>query len=63
VVKLDGEEALATRTIVIATGAQYNKLALPNVERFEGNGVYYGATFMESQLCMGEEAAVVGGGN
>jgi len=60
---LDGGETLATRTIVIAAGAQYNKLALPNVGKFEGNGVYYGATFMESQLCVGEEAAVVGGGN
>ena len=63
VVNLDDEEALATRTIVIATGAQYKKLALPNLERFEGNGVYYGATYMESQLCTGEEVAVVGGGN
>jgi thioredoxin reductase (NADPH) len=62
-VELDAGEALATRTIVIATGAQYNKLALPNVRQFEGNGVYYGATYMESQLCVGEEVAVVGGGN
>jgi len=62
-VKLDGGEALATRTIVIATGAQYNKLALPNLSQFEGNGVYYGATYIESQLCQGEEVAVVGGGN
>ena len=62
-VKLDGGEALATRTIVIATGAQYNKLALPNLGQFEGSGVYYGATYMESQLCQGEEVAVVGGGN
>jgi len=62
-VKLDDEEALATRTIVIATGAHYNKLALPGLERFEGNGMYYGATYMESQLCTGEEVAVVGGGN
>jgi thioredoxin reductase (NADPH) len=62
-VNLDGGEALATHTIVIATGAQYNKLALPNLEQFEGNGVYYGATHMESQLCVGEEVAVVGGGN
>jgi len=62
-VKLDGGEALATRTIVIATGAQYNKLSLPNLAQFEGNGVYYGATYMESQLCQGEEVAVVGGGN
>ncbi|HEY6340038.1 MAG TPA: FAD-dependent oxidoreductase [Bryobacteraceae bacterium] len=63
VVKLDGEEALTTRTIVIATGAQYNKLALPNLGRFEGNGVYYAATYMESQFCTAEEVAVVGGGN
>ena len=62
-VKLDGGEELAARTIVIATGAQYNKPALPNLEQFEGNGVYYGATYMESQLCTGEEVAVVGGGN
>ena len=62
-VKLDGEETLATRTIVIATGAQYNKLPLPNLVQFEGDGVYYGATYMESQLCLGEEVAVVGGGN
>ena len=62
-VKLDGGEELATRTIVIATGAQYNRLALPNLTRFEGNGVYYGATHMESQLCIDEEVAVVGGGN
>jgi thioredoxin reductase (NADPH) len=63
VVKLDGGEELHTRTIVIAAGAQYSKLALPNLGQFEGNGVYYGATFMESQLCVGEEVAVVGGGN
>jgi thioredoxin reductase (NADPH) len=61
-VELDGE-TLATRTIVVATGAQYKKLALPNLDRFEGNGIYYGATYMESQLCGGEEVAVVGGGN
>ena len=63
VVKLDGGEALAARAIVIATGAQYNKLRAAELERFDGNGVYYGATYMESQLCGGEEIAVVGGGN
>ncbi len=48
---------------MIATGAQYNKPRLPNLERFEGEGIYYGATYMESQLCEGLESAVVGGGN
>ncbi len=52
-----------TRTVIIATGAQYRKLPLANLPRFEGMGVYYGATFMEAQLCTGEEVIVVGGGN
>jgi thioredoxin reductase (NADPH) len=51
------------RTVVIATGAEYRKLALPNLSQFEGAGVYYGATFIESQLCGGDEVIVVGGGN
>jgi len=62
-VVLDTGEALATRTIVVATGAQYNKLQVPNLSKFEGAGIYYGATFIESQVCEGEEVAVVGGGN
>ena len=62
-VVLDGGEEVTARTIVIATGAQYNKPRLPNLERFEGEGIYYGATYMESQLCEGLETTVVGGGN
>jgi thioredoxin reductase (NADPH) len=62
-VVLDCGDELAARSIVIASGAQYNKPQLPNLERFEGDGIYYGATFMESQLCGGDEVAVVGGGN
>jgi len=62
-VMLDSGEALSARTVVIATGAQYNKPRLENLEKFEGEGIYYGATYIESQLCGGEEVAVVGGGN
>jgi thioredoxin reductase (NADPH) len=51
------------RTIVIASGAQYRKLPVENMTRFEGVGVYYGATRMEAQLCEGDEVIVVGGGN
>ena len=60
---LEDDTKLATRTIVIATGAQYNRPPLPNLSKFEGLGVYYGATFMESQLCEGDDLIVVGGGN
>lgn len=62
-VLLDGGDPLATRAIVIATGAQYNKLDIGGLEKYEGKGIYYGATYIEAQLCSGEEAAVVGGGN
>jgi len=60
---LDDGRAISARAIVIATGAQYNKPAIANLQKFEGQGVYYGATFMESQLCQGEDVIVVGGGN
>ncbi len=60
---LDDGSSLATRAIVIATGAQYNKLHVDNLAKFEGKGIYYGATFIESQLCLDEEVIVVGGGN
>jgi thioredoxin reductase (NADPH) len=58
-----GGQRIPTRTIVIATGAEYRRLPIANIAQFEGAGVYYGATFMEAQLCTGEEVIVVGGGN
>jgi thioredoxin reductase (NADPH) len=63
IIELENGARISTRTIVIATGAQYRKLPLKNLSRFEGAGVYYGATFVEAQLCGGEEVIVVGGGN
>jgi thioredoxin reductase (NADPH) len=58
----DGQ-VLRTRTIIIATGARYRKLDLPSLARYEGAGVFYSATFLESQLCKGNEVAIVGGAN
>jgi len=58
----DGQR-LPARAVIIATGAEYRRLPIDNLPRFEGAGVYYAATFMESQLCAGEEVAVVGAGN
>src|SRR5688572_110201 len=63
VVGIGGGRGVAARAIVIATGAQYRKLACLRLNSFEGAGVYYVATFMESQLCTGEAVVVVGGGN
>jgi thioredoxin reductase (NADPH) len=63
IVELESGARIPTRTIVIATGAEYRRPPCKNLSHFEGAGVYYGATFVESQLCGGEEVIVVGGGN
>src|ERR1700675_3686033 len=62
-IEIDGGARLPAPTIIIASGAEYRTLPLHNLSSFEGAGVYYGATFIEAQLCGNEEVIVVGGGN
>jgi thioredoxin reductase (NADPH) len=62
-VVLDNGSALAARAVIISTGAQYNKPGISNLKNFEGQGIYYGATYIESQLCGNDDVIVVGGGN
>ena len=62
-VELDDGGRVQGRTIIIAAGSRYRKLAIPNVDQFEGVGIYYGATQVEAPMCQNEEVAVVGGGN
>ncbi len=58
----DGQEVRA-RAVVIASGARYRRLDVPDYERFEGRGIYYAATAMEGKLCQDKHVIVVGGGN
>ena len=62
-VQIDDGPRVPGRAVVIATGAEYRRPSLENLSRFEGAGVYYGATFVEAQLCGGDDVIVVGGGN
>ena len=62
-IEIDDGHSVAGRTVVIATGAQYRKLPLKNLDGFEGMGIYFGATFIEAQMCGEDEVIVVGGGN
>jgi thioredoxin reductase (NADPH) len=62
-VGLEDGRTVAARAVVIASGARYRKLAVPDYARYEGKGIHYAATAMEAKLCAGEEVAVVGGGN
>jgi thioredoxin reductase (NADPH) len=63
VVRIEGGERVEARCVLIATGADYRKLDVPNRERFDGLGVYYAATQTELVSCRGSEVVVVGGGN
>jgi thioredoxin reductase (NADPH) len=62
-IELDNGDTVHGRTVIVATGAQYNRLPVPELERFEGAGVYYAATTAEAQLCYGSPVVIVGGGN
>jgi len=60
---VDCGQNIRARTVVIASGAQYNKPDIDNLKKFEGQGIYYGATYIEAQLCGRDDSIVVGGGN
>ncbi len=62
-IHMDDGTCVRARAVLVASGAEYRKPALPNLARFEGAGVYYAATQMESQLCVNDAVVVVGGGN
>ena len=62
-IDLEDGTSITSKAIVIATGANYRRLPIHDLSRFEGAGIYYGATFVEAQLCSGEDVIVVGGGN
>ena len=62
-VSFDDGETVPAKSVIIATGAQYNRLPLDRLADFEGVGVYYAATQAEAQACGTSPAAVVGGGN
>jgi thioredoxin reductase (NADPH) len=62
-IELEDGQRIATRSVVIATGASYRKLDVPNYDKYEGQGIHYAATWLEGNLCSNEEVIVVGGGN
>jgi thioredoxin reductase (NADPH) len=62
-VRLDDGDVITAKSVIIATGARYNRLPLARLAEFEGVGVYYAATQMEAQACGADPVAIVGGGN
>jgi thioredoxin reductase len=46
------------RTVVIASGARYRKLALPNLEQFQNRGIWYWVSPIEAKLCANAEVII-----
>ncbi len=63
VLTLSNGERVGTRSVVIASGARYRRIAVENLEAFEASSVHYWVSPLERKLCAGQEVALVGGGN
>ena len=61
--RLDDGRRVKAQTVVVATGARYRRLNIPNLTDFEGRGIWYWASPIEARLCRDEEIVLVGGGN
>ncbi|MEM8774280.1 MAG: FAD-dependent oxidoreductase [Pseudomonadota bacterium] len=62
-VKLSNGAEVLAKSLIVATGVQYRRLALEGLEQFEGGGVYYAATESEARYCRKTDVYVIGGGN
>jgi thioredoxin reductase (NADPH) len=60
---LDDQSRITARAVIVATGARYKSLPLPRWEEFEGHGIYYAATELESRRCAQSPVAIIGGAN
>jgi thioredoxin reductase (NADPH) len=60
---LDDGKRVKASTIVVATGARYPRLDVPNLRDFDGRGVWYWASPIDARLCRDKEIVLVGGGN
>jgi thioredoxin reductase (NADPH) len=63
VLNLFNSERARARSVVIASGVRYRRLAVKDLEAFESSSVHYWASPLEAKLCSGQEVALVGGGN
>jgi thioredoxin reductase (NADPH) len=63
IVRLEPDETVRARSVVLATGVSYRRLGVPELEALESSGVYYGASIFEAKGLAGRVAHVVGGGN
>jgi thioredoxin reductase (NADPH) len=63
VLRLRDGERVSTRSVVVASGAKYRRLAVAKLDDFEMTSVHYWASPLEAKLCAKQEIALVGAGN
>jgi thioredoxin reductase (NADPH) len=63
IVRLEEDHCVEARAVILATGAQYRRLPVENLDEYEGASVFYAAGPPEAKLCGGTHVGVVGGGN
>jgi len=61
--RLGNGETVQARSVVLASGARYRRLDIPNLSDFEGSCVHYWASAVETRLCAGQEVVLIGAGN
>jgi len=61
--QLGNGELVRARSVVVASGARYRRLAIDNLSDYEGSCVHYWASAVETRLCAGQEVALTGAGN
>jgi thioredoxin reductase (NADPH) len=62
-IEMDNGDHIRARAVVVASGARYRKPQIPDLEQFEGRGIYYNASYMEATFCSKADVIIVGGGN
>ena len=62
-VRLESGQEMRARAVVLATGAEYRRLPIPEIESYEGVSIFYAAGPQEARRCGATRVGVVGGGN
>jgi len=63
VLRLASGERVSARSIVVACGVNYRRLAVAKIDAYEASSVHYWASPLEARLCAGQEVVIVGAGN
>jgi thioredoxin reductase (NADPH) len=62
-VVLDGGEQVRARSVIVATGVSWRRVAIDGFDRLIGKGIYYGAARSEAASTHGQDVFLIGAGN